>query len=55
MLKLTAPRNMNRQAMSSMATLSKKPKLASWVEKPPVDTVEKLCAMASKGVMPAAQ
>ena len=40
--KFTPPMNMQNTAMASITSLSKKPKLASCVELPPVDTVEKL-------------
>ena len=51
--KLTPPTNMKNTAMPSITSLSKKPKFASCVELPPVETVEKLCAIASNVVMPA--
>ena len=46
---------MNTIATPSTAGLSKYPRLASWVEKPPIATVEKLCATASNHSMPAAR
>ncbi|MNC93563.1 hypothetical protein D3C83_102210 [compost metagenome] len=54
-LKLMPPASMNTIATASMAGLSKKAILASCVEYPPVDRVEKACPMASKASMPASQ
>ena len=50
-----AARSMKQMATASTVALSKWPMLASWVEKPPVETVERLCARASKGPIPAIQ
>ena len=48
-------KTMKTIATASMAALSKKPRLASWVEKPPMATVEKLWQTASNRDMPAIQ
>ena len=54
-MKLIPPMSMNAIATDSINGLAKKPKLASCVEKPPVDSVLKLCAIASKAFIPASQ
>ena len=46
---------MNTVAIMSMGVLFQYAMDASWVEKPPVETVLKLWQMASNRVMPASQ
>ncbi len=53
--KLMPPISMNTVAIMSMGVLFQYAMDASWVEKPPVETVLKLWQMASNSVMPAAQ
>tara|TARA_Y100000741_G_C17773064_1_gene362399 strand:+ start:282 stop:434 length:153 start_codon:yes stop_codon:yes gene_type:complete len=45
--------NIKNIQISSTNEFSKYPILRSWVEKPPIAIVEKLCAIASKADMPA--
>jgi len=53
--KLTLASSRKSTVIRLMAGLSKKPMLASWVEKPPTDRVEKEWQMASNIVIPAIQ
>ena len=53
--KLTAEITINTVQISKIVLLSKYPMLASWVENPPIATVENAWQIASKTVMPAAQ
>ena len=55
MAKLMPDNSMNTLQIIKINGLSKKPMLASWVEKPPMATVEKAWQIASKGVIPASQ
>lgn len=53
--KLQAEISRNTTVIMFIVGLLKYPILASWVEKPPIATVEKLWAMASNAVIPANQ